>query len=118
MATLRPSYLAHKRACKTETTSCLAREAAAERPPCVRVRAPSLRLARPRHAQLRPARRPHRDASRHRSTARRRRRVSPPPEAPRLPPLPPLPPQLPSRSERRLWFADDELQPVRIEVKL
>jgi len=87
----------------------MAREAAAERPPCVRVRAPSLRLARPRHAQLRPARRPHRDASRHRS---------PPPEAPRLPPLPPLPPQLPSRSERRLWFADDELQPVRIEVKL
>jgi hypothetical protein len=55
-----------------------------------------------------------------RATARRRRRrrVSPPPEAPRLPPLPPLPPLLPSRSARHMWFADDELQPVRIEVKL
>ena len=52
MATPRPSYLARKRVCKTETTSWLAREAAAERPPCVRMRAPSPAAPRPR--PLRP----------------------------------------------------------------
>jgi len=52
MATPRPSYLARKRVCKTETTSWLAPEAAAERPPCVRMRAPSPAAPRPR--PLRP----------------------------------------------------------------
>ena len=52
MATLRPSYLARKRARKTETTSWSAREAAAERPPCVRMRVPSSAASRPR--SLRP----------------------------------------------------------------
>ena len=52
MATLRPSYLARKRACKTETTSWSAHEAAAERPPCVRIHVPSSAASRPR--SLRP----------------------------------------------------------------
>ena len=52
MATLRPSYLARKRACKTETTSWSAHEAAAERPPCVRMRVPSSAASRPRSLRL------------------------------------------------------------------
>ena len=56
MATLRPSYLARKRARKTErkteTTSRSAHEAAAEHPPCVHMRVPSSAPSRPR--SLRP----------------------------------------------------------------
>ena len=51
MATLRPSYLARKRARKTETTSWSAREAAAERPPCVHMRVPSSAASIPRSSR-------------------------------------------------------------------